>query len=255
MDMAIDDFKRVVDAIPFAKVVTPQAVGESLMHPDVVEAINYLKQKGKEVHLFTNVHYLDEKMSKRLLLTGIDRMVFSVDTDRKDEYERIRPPLKWERLLENVATFRRLRDEGRYKTRIHVRMTETEYNRDRYQEIANFWKVKADLVLMRPVRENFVPGEHPNTTSGKPLKCSRVGKELIIKVDGSILLCCEDWYYEYPIDKINFNTVTSDELLSIFNNEVYTRYRESIRTGDRYPHLCDVCLLSVERRRGKMSVK
>jgi sulfatase maturation enzyme AslB (radical SAM superfamily) len=241
-DMSIENFKKIVDAMPFVGFIGPWAVGESLLHPDIVEAIRYVKQKGKYVNISTNASGLTEKLSKELLDAGLDELKISVDTDDKEDYEKTRPPLKWESLVENVQRFRELRDKGNYKTVIYVRMTETPYNREHKERIMKFWSQIADKVIYRNVRA-FFPEKKTNKSSfADEIKCKRLDNEIIIFANGTVVMCCDDWYCDNVIGKINFDNISKDNILKIFNGEKMNSIRKATKTGTNYPFLCDVCV-------------
>lgn len=247
-DMSIEDYKRVIDAMPFVKVIAPWAVGESLMHKDVIEAVAYAKKKKKFVNISTNGHYLNTAMSEGLLRAGLDELKLSVDTNNPNEYEATRPPLKWDTLIGNIYMFKDLRDAGGYKTKICMRMTSTKENRDKVEEIINFWGKIVDDALYRNARD-FFPGEHANASSKRgPIKCRRISDEIVIRANGNVVLCCDDWFDENLIGKIDFATVTQKDILDIFNSDKMNAMRKAIITGKNYPFLCDVCVPQVNER-------
>lgn len=242
-DMTIEAFKKIIDAIPFVQEVGAYAIGESLMHPNFIEAITYAESKGKNVVIFTNGSLLTPKLAKEILDAGLYKLVFSVDVDNKEDYESIRIPLKWDNLVNNIKTIMDLKKNNPvYKTTIMVRITQTLQNNGREKEIINYWKDRVDDVTYRKVRTFFVPGSHPITSSKEKIKCKRIVEEIVIRSDGTVPVCCDDWYYENVVGHINFETVTENDILDLFNSDIYNKFRRNIKNGTNYPYLCDVCV-------------
>ena len=58
--------------------------GEPLLNPNLPEIIDYAKKKGVlETIINTNATKLDSKMSKKLIESGLDLMIFSFDGGTK----------------------------------------------------------------------------------------------------------------------------------------------------------------------------
>jgi radical SAM protein with 4Fe4S-binding SPASM domain len=247
-DMSLDMFKKIVDALPFVKEIVPQGSGESTLHPDLVEAIKYANSKGKKTVLFTNASLLTEALSRELLESGLNRIAFSVDTDNKKDYEAIRPPLKWDTLLNNIKQFVEMRDEG-YKTTIQVNMVETNYNFNRYWEIVHFWKNIVDMVSFTHARSFDEAIKKVN----RPMHCYRIEEELVIKSNGDVVMCCEDWYHQYKIGEVS-NNITAKQFLEMFNYGLIASVRKSLKRGCEYPDLCDICLPRMNQLKEKYRI-
>jgi len=246
-DMSVDLFKKLINAMPFVKEVGAYAVGESTMHPNFVEAIKYAADKGKDVVVFTNGSTLTPEYSQQILDAGIYKLVFSIDVDNKKDYEAIRPPLKWDRLVDNVDTFVKLRGT-KYKTKVVVRMTETPQNIDRVEEIMNFWRKHVDAVNFMNVRQ-FYKSLKDLKASETKIDCMRIDNEIVIRSDGTVIMCCDDWYNNYSIGNIDITTATQDNILILFNNNKMMAIRKSLKTGKNKPKLCDVCVPNVQEVR------
>ena len=66
--------------------------GEPLLNPKLPEIIDYAKKKGVlETIINTNATKLDEKMSEKIIKSGLDVMIYSFDGGTKNTYEKMRP--------------------------------------------------------------------------------------------------------------------------------------------------------------------
>ncbi len=91
MDMEL--FKRLADeAGPWIQRLDFFNYGESFVHPQAVEMIEYFKEKYPHPYLYvsTNGLMLDEAKIDRLVAAGVDEITFSVDGADQATYERYR---------------------------------------------------------------------------------------------------------------------------------------------------------------------
>ena len=111
--MDMDLYRKIIDECGDNNVYSIRLSwrGEPLMHPDLVEMIRYAKRKGiKEVSFLTNALGLDKRMSRELILSGVDWITVSFDGTGKT-YEEIRYPAKYEEALERLRQFQEIKKE------------------------------------------------------------------------------------------------------------------------------------------------
>lgn len=115
--ISVADFDRALRNIDVERIHTLRLFnfGEPLLHQqlaDIVACIPRQAWKASVVELSTNAQKVNwddfEEMVKREVVT---RLVVSCDGDgTAEDYERLRPPSRWERLLEFLERARQLRD-------------------------------------------------------------------------------------------------------------------------------------------------
>jgi len=77
-NMSLDRFKKIIDKLDGVNLILPVGWGESFVHPEIDQMINYLRKKNKEVKIATNGLLLNnEKLIKTALKT--DSLTFSLD--------------------------------------------------------------------------------------------------------------------------------------------------------------------------------
>lgn len=237
-DMDFNLYKKIVDSCPYAKVIQVQGVGEPLLYPKIVEAITYAKRRKRIVRFSTNASLLNKDLSLQLLEAGLGEIRFSVDECTKEGYESLRKGLKWETVLENIKNFEMLKEEGGYKTKTILRMTRTKENSRRMPDIIAFWKEIVTPVLTTPERLIPPPSLFKNNmfSSGKPLRCKRVGQHLSVRSNGTVILCCRDWGSVYSMGNL-----VKESVLDVYNGKKFCKTRNAIKTGVNYPTLCKYC--------------
>ncbi len=123
MLMKWDLFTKIVDECAGGDVYSIRLSlrGESFLHKKIIDCIRYAKDKGiKEVSSLTNAVRMDEAQFTKLMEAGLDWLTISVDGMGKT-YEQIRKPGKFDRLLEKLANFKKIKEAaGRVKPVIKV---------------------------------------------------------------------------------------------------------------------------------------
>lgn len=73
-------FKKIVDRLNGVKRLILTGYGEPLLHPHIIEAIAYCKERHFEVHITSNGLALkDEKLLKAVVSSGLDSLAISIE--------------------------------------------------------------------------------------------------------------------------------------------------------------------------------
>lgn len=110
-------FKKIIDQIP-REVYDLNLFhrGEPLLHPHLIEMIDYAQGRGIPCRIHTNATILTGPLSKRILTTGLEVLSFSFDGYQAAVYEKNRYPAKFEATLGNIKQFLALKEKS-HKTR------------------------------------------------------------------------------------------------------------------------------------------
>jgi hypothetical protein len=81
--------------------------GESFIHPQAVEMIEYIKQKFPQIYLYvsTNGLLFDQDKIRRIVNAGLDEITFSIDGSDQDTYRKYRVGGDIKVALTNLKTF------------------------------------------------------------------------------------------------------------------------------------------------------
>jgi pyruvate-formate lyase-activating enzyme len=208
--------------------------GEPLLDPRLAERIRYAKHRGlRRVKIFTNGSLLDEGWARRLIAAGLDEIKISFDGGTRDEFERIRVPLRFDRVLENVCRLVTLRNAMR--SALHVRAV-CSAAADR-RETAR---------ILLPVVDSLVFGRVHNWAGTEPLgprravrkPCSRLWRTLTVLAGGEVALCCLDYDGRHLLGRIDAAT----SLAAVWHSAAYAevRRRHAAARQDELP-LCRGC--------------
>lgn len=139
--------------------------GEPMLHPRMVEMIEFAKAAGARVWLNTNgsmfgpIPKLRDHL-RRILAAGIDLIEFSMDAGDPTTYARVRPPHGgpprdpqkwWDQQVDNVRAALALRKESGWANRIVVSIIRQQEIEGRLDEAVEFWlkTIGVDEVITR----------------------------------------------------------------------------------------------------------
>lgn len=240
--MDLDLFKKIVDELAQGEVFSIRLSwrGESFIHPDVIECIRYAKQKGiKEVSTLTNGFRLDEELFTQAMEAGIDWITISID-GLGAMYEQIRKPATFERALEKIRNYARIkREAGRIKPVIKVQsiLPAVVDNLDEYYSI---FSPVTDMVSANPLIDYLHKDDPGKIVYDEAFVCPQLYQRLAVGADGKYMLCMNDTESEYVI-----GDARTDSILKVWHGEPLTRARESHRLhrGVKDYPICARCYL------------
>lgn len=218
--------------------------GEPLLDKKMPRRIARLKSGGvKQVAISTNVSLLNEKRATDILEAGLDQIILSVDSLKKDVFERIRVKLVHEVVMENAQRFIELRNKIRPSTQIWVRMIRQEENYDEWPAFEAFWKPK----LASNDRVNYhnlhnwgsqlkgFKAVSDNLEAGRP--CVALWSAMVIFADGRVPLCQVDYNNRFPSGNVKERSIAE-----VWNDQALTGYRRAHLDGRKTDiSICDGC--------------
>ncbi len=91
--------------------LTLHTIGEPTLHPQIARMIEMAVERNRCVIMSTNGTLLDEGLARAIVRAAPDVINISIDSADPEVVETLRPGTNLERLIENLRTFRRIRDE------------------------------------------------------------------------------------------------------------------------------------------------
>lgn len=108
-NMTFDAFKKIVDDIPNLVDVQLTGLGETLLNPDILNMLEYLKLKEIYFGLTTNGILLTDQISNKILEFDIGWISISIDGANRKTYKLIRNSDKFDDLIRNIKNLQRLK--------------------------------------------------------------------------------------------------------------------------------------------------
>ncbi len=228
--MDMDLYKKIVDeAREFIFDINLAHRGESLLHPEIVEAIKYSKQNKIFTRLHTNGSKLTEDLAENIIAAGLDRISFSFDGYTQETYQKIRVGGNFEKTIENIVRFLEIKKAaGTITPQISIEVINFEKTSGKNLEQAKqeFKKRFQDLPL-----DSFVIKELHNWAGEIKTKqnsdnysiCPFPWNALIICWDGSVIPCTQDFFNHNIIGNIKDNSIKE-----IWNGKKITLLRKKL---------------------------
>ena len=226
--------KRIIDESYSmgARLLKPQWFGEPLLSPDFDKIVKYAKDKGMNILLVTNGSLLDEK-KRKFILDNCDKVWFSIDSPDKEEYEKIRRGLSFDKVIENLHNLKLDRDKAEIKMDIWVTGVNVNGSADKLEE---FFKDKCDRVLVNKMIDY---SKEVNTADFRKVKCKHnVGSRLVVGWEGTPYLCCHDWLGEYPLPNLQARRIR--DIWYCCKRKQHLRNLDVLQ-------ICQKCMLSSEQ--------
>lgn len=229
-------------------------LGEPTLYPHIFEVIRYAKDKGVvDVNMHTNGTRLNPEFNRRLIESGLDRLIISLDSADKEQYERIRVGAKFEKVYEAVDDL--IQQRNRYPgARLHIKANFIEMDEGDPAEKNKFtayWKNKVNRIAILKYldcqsgneqlfhKENYIQDDN--------FCCPELWRRLVILSDGTATLCPRDMKKRYVIGNI-----ADQSIKEIWTGEKIQSVRYLHRQG-RFKELdlCNDCPDAYDRKGGK----
>lgn len=224
MDMPKEIYKKIIDEINFYGVegLWLYHLGESLLHPDFNEIINYISTKNNLgiIWISTNGEFFTEDKIRNVLNSNIDYINFSAHAVTEETYNTVAKVGKFKIVTQNLETFIKMKGIRNLPKRpfLHCQMIEQETTKHEVDAFIKKYYKYVDIVSINMLE--YV--NMPNNSFGlkqrerKPLtSCTRVGRnDCFICSNGDVTLCDAAYNGEICLGNIN-----DQSLYDIWNGE------------------------------------
>ena len=261
MDMKL--FRKIIDeASLFAYDVNLSHRGESLLHPQLVEMIEYAKSKGLYSRLNTNATLLTEEKSYQLIKSGLDFISFSFDGFDKETYENIRKGAKFDDTISRMTNFLKIKKDLKKSTPYVLleilafpEALKERKNGKKEDFLKHFQSLPLDKVEIKPLHNwagNLPCLEEKELISRGAVytPCTNIWYALVVLWNGSVSLCSQDWY-----DQFSLGNVKDSGLSGLWNGKKMVSLRRKIARGEfQEIEICRECNLLWRKNLGGIPV-
>jgi len=255
----VDLFKKVLDETsPYLSSLILYFQGEPYLHPKFTELVQYAaNEKGVYTLTSTNAHFLTEENAKKTVLSGLDKLIVSIDGTTQETYEQYRKAGNLEKVkegLKNIVKQKKLLSSS--TPEVAVQFLVVKPNEHQLSEIKQLVKdFGADSLILKSAQlYDYKNGNHLLTSFDKysryrkktdgtyeiknklKSRCSRLWNSTVITTDGEVLPCCFDKDAKYSAGNLN-----TENFKDINNNEKYKSFRKRLLSGRKNIDICKNC--------------
>jgi MoaA/NifB/PqqE/SkfB family radical SAM enzyme len=269
-DMDLDMFKDLIDHLgKFLLVMMFWDWGEPFLNPDAYEMIQYARRAGIKVVCSTNGHvFADDEYARRVVNSGLDVLVFSVDGITQETYQTFRTQGKLETVIQGIRNVVEQRDRLRSATPVvNLRFIVMKHSEHEIPQLRPYARsLGVDVLTLR--KFHFVPGTektvrdtaHETTRPERmvpsetrfqlpalqaghlaPVRvarnpCKNLWNCPTIHRDGTVVSCFMDYDERRPLGSLRTQTFRE-----IWCGEPYRRLRQAFRRSWQELANCEKC--------------
>jgi len=208
--MSTKMFKEIVEECRLWKVpIRLIRWGEPLLHPNIVEYCQHIKDNNLPLHITTNGSMLTDEMIEAFVEMGVDSIIFSMQGATKKGYEQMRGN-HYELLEENIEKLFVARGRKK-KPYIQITSTMTNETKEEIKAFIDYWEKTVDEVSIGKTnlsRVKVSPELKKQETIKKEYRpCTEVYQKLSVDWDGKVSCCCADWDRFMTVGDLSENTL------------------------------------------------
>ncbi len=280
--MSLETFYKLKGLFSKISGVELQCNAEPLLNPNIGEIIKSIKNENKNIQtsLVTNGTLLNEKNASILLESGIDKISISVDSCKKELFEKLRKGANFETVINNIRNTVNLKNKINDKCKIGVVTVSSKSNIYQLKNILELIKkLKVDSWIINGLEAydeeaekialygNEENPEAENIFKELKSEADKCKIELLfpeLKIasykDCVLNSCLIHWNgdvspcpglsYERKIysfgrnltrPKVVFGNINNKNIFEIWEEKEYKIFRKKLREGD-FPDFCKNCL-------------
>lgn len=179
--------------------------GESTFHPELEKFLKLCRHYRIKSMISSNGATLDERISNKII-DNLDVLWFSFDSVDKEIYEKMRKGASFERTVQNIIDFMKLKGNKRPEV-ILSSLIETD------QEVyRDFWKDKGDFKFLFKNYHNW--RHEPDIVEFTGIKkeitnnpCLYLLTSFTVLVNGDVVPCCMDYEGEMILGNLRRQTI------------------------------------------------
>ncbi len=187
--------------------------GEPFLNPEFLEMVNYASEKKIYTATSTNAHYLTDKIARKTVESGLDRLIISIDGTTQEVYKQYRVGGQLDKVLEGARNIVKWKKDLKKKTPFVIFqflvVKPNEHQLEDVKQLAkeigvdDVWFKTAQVYDYQNDPNNLIPqnerySRYRKSGNGFQFKnslqnhCWRLWHSPVITWDGLVVPCCFD---------------------------------------------------------------
>ncbi|QSZ40738.1 radical SAM protein [Sulfurimonas aquatica] len=240
------DFKKVMSNISKYVEISElglSAKGEVLVNKEFASIVESCKKDFNVPYVYfsSNGALLSKEKAIEIIEAGADSIKFSINALDRESYKDVHLVDDFDLVIDNFKELLKLKKDRYQALKVTISSVINMDENILREEFKKLLGENFDLIDGISVYAISYTPKFDEISSSKVVtkKCSIPFKELYINSDGSLGLCCKDYF-----DAINFGSLKENDFLDVYNSEEFRSVRE-MHEKSAFPdnHLCKNCLL------------
>jgi len=265
-----DDYKKIIDdSYKYLLNLFLYFQGEPFISKNIFEMIKYASDKNIYTATSTNGHFLSKENSFKIVESGLDKLIISLDGTTQDVYEQYRVSGNLEKVIEGIKNLIEIKSKLKSKTPFvelqFLVLGTNEHQKDDFLKLGKLLKVNSIKLKTAQIYDyengsKFIPNnkkysryiatesiESKKTTESrlfnkyvlkKKLKnrCPRLWNSAVVTINGDVLPCCFDKDAKYSLGNIKKKSVSE-----IVNNQNFKMFANILLRNRKDIDICRNC--------------
>lgn len=231
--------------------------GEPYLHPSLLDMVRYASSQKIYTTTSTNAHYLNDEAAKETVLSGLDRLIISIDGTTQDAYASYRIGGRLDKVIEGTKSIIKWKRELKSKTpHVIFQFLVVKPNESQIGEVQQLAKeLGVDEVALKTAQiydykngSELIPtldqySRYKKKQDGSyEIKnelldhCWKMWHSCVITWDGKVVPCCFDKDAHYVLGDLNKNSFKE-----IWKGEKYQAFRISLLKSRSEIEMCKNC--------------
>ena len=231
--------------------------GEPYLHPSLLDMVRYASSQKIYTATSTNAHYLNDEAAKETVLSGLDRLIISIDGTTQDAYASYRIGGRLDKVIEGTKNIIKWKRELKSKTpHVIFQFLVVKPNESQIGEVQQLAKeLGVDEVALKTAQiydykngSELIPtldqySRYRKKQDGSyEIKnelldhCWKMWHSCVITWDGKVVPCCFDKDAHYVLGDLNKNSFKE-----IWKGEKYQEFRASLLKSRSEIEMCKNC--------------
>jgi radical SAM protein with 4Fe4S-binding SPASM domain len=246
-------YEKIINELrPYLYNINLYFQGEPMLHPGF---FSFIRLSGDiSTIVSTNGHFLTEENSEKLAVSGLRRLIVSLDGMDQEVYSKYRKNGDLGKVINGIKNVTLARDRFKSKMKLELQFLVNRYNEHQIPDAERFAEeIKADLKLKSmqvlnsrdagkwmPSDKRYIRYENESgkyaVRNAMPARCLRLWLNPVITWDGMVVPCCFDKDADYSMGDLK-----NESFRSIWNGRKFKEFRKKVLTERAKTDICRNC--------------
>ena len=232
--------------------------GEPFLNKGFLDMVNYASSKKIYTATSTNAHFLDDHTARRTVLSGLDRLIISIDGTTQETYEQYRKGGELNKVIEGAKNMVKWRRELKSKTPYLVFqflvVKPNEHQLDEVKAMASsigmdgVWFKTAQIYDYENDPHQLIPNiqqysrykkdDQGKTITKNPMHnhCWKMMHSNVVTWDGKVVPCCFDKDAQHVMGDLK-----QSSMKEIWESNNYAAFRQELMKSRKNIDICANC--------------